>query len=56
MTENFEESIKAELGRIEQLDIAEQPAAFNQLRDALEHALNQEEPAVSAEPLSDGGS
>ncbi len=39
MSENLRESVEAELGRIADLDLNEQPEAFGALRDQLEAAL-----------------
>lgn len=44
MTENLQEQVAAELARIAELDLNEQPEAFALLRDQLEGAL--EAPAV----------
>lgn len=41
MNQDFEENVKQEIARIEQLDLAEQPAEFGRLRETLEQALNQ---------------
>jgi hypothetical protein len=41
MNENFQAEIAAEVERISALPLDEQPAAFAELRDQLEKALNQ---------------
>ena len=43
MSENLRESVEAELGRIADLDLNEQPEAFSALRDQLEAALESPE-------------
>jgi hypothetical protein len=43
MSENLRESVEAELGRIADLDLNEQPEAFGALRDQLEAALESPE-------------
>jgi hypothetical protein len=40
MTEDLQEQVRAELDRIGELSLSEQPEAYAQLRDVLEAALD----------------
>jgi hypothetical protein len=55
MNQDFEENVKQEIARIEQLDLAEQPSAFGRLRETLEQALNQADTAAVQAQRESGG-
>lgn len=55
MNEDFEQNVRGEVARIEQLELADQPSEFDQLRKLLEETLNRDEAAsANDESTADG--
>ena len=55
MSEDFEQSVRAEVARIEQLELAEQPGEFDRLRSLLEETLDRDDVAPASDISSVGG-
>lgn len=55
MSEDFEQSVRAEVARIEQLELVEQPGEFDRLRSLLEETLNRDDGAPASDISSVGG-